>query len=143
MNRTVVLLTALFGLIVLTVSFYIYVNYTPSGPELEGSVTLGGEPIQRGTIVFSPNLAENNDGISARGEIQDGKFRLLKGSVFTPGANIATVTDFTLGDFGFSGAVAIPTQGASDLKVEIEIPEGIDIEELRAAAAARNSQGNR
>ncbi len=86
---------------------------------LEGTVTVDGEPVKKGLIVFSPDVASDNDGPSASGQIEDGRFRLAKGQTPTPGTNIATVNDLE-NNVGYRVKVEIPEGGGADVAVEID-----------------------
>ena len=131
MNRLVVLLILMVGLLVGTIVFYIVINSKPSGPELSGSVTLDDQPVQSGSIVFSPDLGQNNDGGRAQGLIENGKFRLIDGEVFTPGDNIVTVTLYEYGGYSLTTKAALPTSGANDLKVSVLTPEGVNLDDFK------------
>ncbi len=66
----------------------------PSGPEryeLTGQVTLNGEPVPSGEIIFEPDPAEGNVGPQSRNIITGGSFETEYDNGVVPGAVIATI----------------------------------------------------
>jgi hypothetical protein len=71
----------------------------PSGPtryHLSGTVSLDGAPIPAGTVVFTPDAAQKNEGPQGIAEIHDGKYdtRLGTGKGISGGPTIIHVTGF-------------------------------------------------
>jgi hypothetical protein len=52
---------------------------------VSGSVTLDGTPLPAGSIQFVPKSAEAGKGVTATGEIKDGKFAIAKAQGPVPG----------------------------------------------------------
>jgi len=127
MNRSVVLFSILGVTALVTVIFYASYGCTPgrTGPNLSGTVTLDGQPVQNGSVVFTPDISKDNDGPSARGTISDGTFTMDPGSHVTAGANIADVIDSQYPNNSFPVEVMIPDDGSEDLKIDAKIPEGM------------------
>lgn len=94
----------------------------------EGRILYRGNPIDAGTIVFTPDAERGNSGPIARAEIQpDGKFRLRSDDRdgIVPGWHRITVA-------GSSKRVLVPTHyrdpDRSRLSREIKIPGGVAVE---------------
>ena len=90
---------------------------------LEGTVTVDGEQIQNGMIVFTPDIDAENSGPRATAKIEDGRFTLLKKSRLTPGPNVVTVTDSDDNGRSYRIKMDIPEDGDSDFKIEIDSSE--------------------
>lgn len=99
-----------------------------SGPErsaVQGTVSLDGTPIERGTIVFLPQPGVI--GPAAGGDIINGQFNLPTDKGPVPGAHQVQIkanrTEGTIVNKGVPGAVSGPSAGGSVEKIVMYIPE--------------------
>ncbi|MCH2178827.1 MAG: hypothetical protein MK106_08490 [Mariniblastus sp.] len=87
---------------------------------LRGTVTLDGEPIQRGTIVFRPNADSGNAGPSATTRIIQGEFIVPAGQKFSAGPTLATITDESQPGRDLNASFDFPSEPTTEFLIEAQ-----------------------
>ncbi|REJ71223.1 MAG: hypothetical protein DWQ29_23985, partial [Planctomycetota bacterium] len=60
--------------------------------EVSGSISLEGEPLPAGEIIFEPDTAQGNSGPAGIADIKEGKYTSRKGWGVVGGPHIAVIT---------------------------------------------------
>lgn len=87
---------------------------------LRGTVTLEGEPIQRGTITFQPNAESGNTGPSATTRIIQGEFIVPAGQKFSAGPTLATITDESQPGRNLKASFDFPSEPTEEFSIQAE-----------------------
>lgn len=101
--------------------------------QLSGSVTIGGEPIPRGYVLFDPDAAAGHDGQQGYAEIVDGRYSTAERSKgVTGGKYMARVHGFTAPEPG-----GRPTPIVRDFAIPLELAPDANEIDLEVPASAR------
>lgn len=105
----------------------------PDGPErfaLSGKVTFAGAPVPIGTIRFSPNAAQGNQGPSASTTIRNGEYATYSGRGAIGGPMIVMITGID------SDSLDSENTLFSQYRVEVDIPRESGEQDFDVPASA-------
>ena len=110
-----------------------------TGPErasVQGEVTLGGKPLEKGSILFRPT--EGTTGPTAGGTIENGKYSIPKNSGPMVGTNRIEINAFHATGRKVPKVIGNPQAGLMDEVIEI-VPKQYNVDSTLVREITRNS----
>lgn len=109
----------------------------PSRHDVSGKVTFKGQPVPRGQVIFSPDLAKGNDGPQGYAEIEDGFYDTSKGDKGSPAGPVVVRIE------GFDGQVTEDRPYGKalfvDYRVNLDLPRESSQKDFDVPASAAES----